>query len=163
VLDESPDTISALVNENAAAIKNREFIVPESFQDAPLIGGTSEVPFDFNWPRLTIADNDARHKFAMMTCNGCHHKESGPKPDGALGFLHIGGRAKDREADLSVFLTGGAPVEDPTDATVKRSFNDLAERQKALVQALNPRISILARSLAADDLSVAASRQSRPH
>jgi hypothetical protein len=156
-------TISAFVNENAAAIKKRDFNVPESFQGAPLIGGTSEVPPGFIWPLHQIEDKAARHAFSMMTCNGCHHKESGPKPDGALGFLHIGGRAKEQEAKLSVFLSGGAPVEDEFDPPTKRSFDDLAERQKALVQALNPRISILARSLAADDLSVAASRQSRPH
>jgi hypothetical protein len=52
------------------------------------------------WTAGGIANNDARHKLSLNTCNGCHGEES------HTGFLHVGPVSFGTPANLSGFLTG---------------------------------------------------------
>lgn len=87
----------------------------------------------FAWIAPNLAPNlaEARHKFAFITCNGCHHKETGTER-----FLHVAPRATNQEAALSNFLTGGTndtfEAADPFNPAVKRPFHDLADRAAIL-------------------------------
>jgi hypothetical protein len=161
----NPSLLSKMVNDNAAAIRDGTVTIPEKIGGTAVIGGTSDVVGNnFFWPRLSISDNDLRHDFGMLTCNGCHNVESGPKADqnGSFGFRHISGRKPNEKATLSVFLTGGTVV-DPADSSKSHKVGDLEARKLAFQQALNPiSAAILATDdLIPDDLSVAHSRQGR--
>ncbi len=161
----NPSLLSKMVNDNASAIKDGTVSIPEKLGGIPIVGGTSDVlGNNFFWPRLAIADNDLRHDFGMLTCNGCHNVESGPKADqnGNFGFRHVSGRKPNEKATLSVFLTGG-DVPDPADPSKSHRVGDIEARKLAFQQALNPiSAAILATDdLRPDDLSVAHSRQGR--
>jgi len=153
--------LSALLNANAATVLQGRFILAEGFADGtPILGGSAEVPFGFSWPKMQISDNNVRQKFAVDTCNGCHHVETGGKPDPG-GFRHIGSRKVGAAAGLSGFLTG-TTVQDPVDPATPRRFADLDERRKALEQALVVQTRVTATTLEDDQLTVALSRTSRP-
>lgn len=108
--------LAGFINGNAAAIRALTHEVPR-----PFLGSSSEVPFGFIWNAPGIQDNDARHAFALSTCNGCHGVETGTT------FLHISPRAPGQVAELSAFMTGGiAP--DPVSGA-DREFGDIARRQ----------------------------------
>lgn len=79
------------------------------------------------WGAPGILDNDARHGFALATCNGCHTAETGAK------FLHVKNRAAGTASALSGFLTG-VTVPDPVSGA-PRSFDDV-ERRVADMQAV---------------------------
>jgi len=96
-----------------------------------LLGARSPSNFQ-TWqgsPAGTINDNNARHQFALMTCNGCHTQETG------TGFTHVKPRQSLVEAALSTFLTGGT-VADPVSRAV-RQFNDLERREDDLLRLLH--------------------------
>lgn len=80
----------------------------------------SSVPFSLS---------DARHQFAVNTCNGCHRAETG------TFFTMIDPRDNGFAADLAGFLTG-TNVADPFDGT-SREFDDLERRQDDLALMLN--------------------------
>lgn len=165
LITSNPALLSKIVNNNAAAIKDGTVSIPEKADGIPVVGGTSDVIGNsFFWPRLSIADNDLRHDFGMLTCNGCHNLESGRKADqaGSFGFRHISGRKPNEKATLSIFLTGG-DVPDPADPSKTHKVGDIEARKLAFQQALNPiSAAILATDeLLPDDLSVAHSRQGR--
>jgi len=99
-----------------------------TFTTNPLIGPFSDIP----WSAAGIVDNDARHAFALNTCNGCHRDETG------TAFLQVGfppdhdlPRTLASPAALAAFLTG-TEVPDPVDADTIRSFNDLDRRKQDL-------------------------------
>ena len=87
-------------------------------------------PFaDIPWSAAGIENNEARHAFALNTCNGCHRDETG------TGFLQVGfplehdlPRTLANPAQLAGFLTG-TTVPDPVDPDTERSFNDLDRRK----------------------------------
>jgi hypothetical protein len=110
------------VNENEEAILIERHTVDESLDGVAFLGGSSITPFGFFWPGTGITNNEARHKFSLNTCNGCHAGETN------TAFLHVAPREPGEAAALSGFLTG-ATVTDPADPSVSRSFNDLARRQ----------------------------------
>lgn len=156
-----PAELSALLNANAASVLDGSFVFEEDFASGkPILGGSAEVPFGFFWPQMQITDNNVRQKFAVNTCNGCHHVETGAKPDPG-GFRHIGSRQPGQAAGKSLFLVGGT-VNDPVSGT-PRQFNDLAERKKALEQALVVQVNVTSSVLEANQLTVAKSRQGRVH
>lgn len=159
--DVDRNKLSALLNANAATVLQGRFILPEDFADgASILGGSAEAPFGFFWPKMQISDNNVRQKFAVDTCNGCHHVETGAKPDPG-GFRHIGSRQVGAAAGLSAFLTGST-VKDPVDPATTRPFADLDARRKALEQALVVQTRVTATTLEDDQLTVALSRTSRP-
>jgi hypothetical protein len=97
--------------------------VPESFSGQRFLGASSKVPEDFFW-RAPSVGGEARHKFSLNTCNGCHAGET------ATEFTHISNRAAGQPAQLSLFLRGGT-VRDPV-TLISRPFDDLGRRAQDL-------------------------------
>jgi hypothetical protein len=115
------DTVSRFVNENEAAILLEQHVVPESFEGAPFVGGSSFNDLVPWFGDGSILNNDARHKFSINTCNGCHG------PEANTSFLQISPRRPGQTAFLSPFMTG-TTVFDPVDGE-PRQLNDLLRRR----------------------------------
>ena len=64
---------------------------------------------------------EARHKFSLNTCNGCHGAEAN------VGFLQVFPRFEGEESFLSSFMTG-TTVFDPFSGEL-RQLDDLARRK----------------------------------
>lgn len=148
--DESLNTSSVIaqfVNENAAAIKADQHLVPDRFPGTtPLLGASSlatagsELTTHFSAPG--ILDNDARFHLSLNTCAACHIRETGTvsSPNGNTAFLHVDPRTM--PATLSRFLTGATDsvsdspdpffVTDPVDSSSSHAFNDLERRRQKL-------------------------------
>lgn len=112
-------TLRDFVNQNATAILNGTHVVPLTFAGASFRAGAITNNIDF-WRAGGITNNNARHKFSLNTCNGCHGAETN------TGFLHVSPRIATQAAALSGFLTG-ITVSDPVSGA-PRTFNDLARR-----------------------------------
>jgi hypothetical protein len=147
--------LADLINENEDAIMADTFDFPPSF----LAAGSTAGPFlttdftdfedrtfttiplggpfvDIPWSADGIRSNEARHRFALNTCHGCHRSETN------TGFLQIGfpsehdlPRSLKNEAQLAAFLTGGE-VKDPLQPEQTRVFNDLERRAESLQELL---------------------------
>ena len=76
-----------------------------------------------SWDAPGIVNPEARHKFALNTCNGCHSSQ-----ETNTGFLMVGPRAPGQQAFLSPFLTGTS-VFDPATGGF-RVLNDLRRRNR---------------------------------
>ena len=160
----TPDTIlangtsglSQLINENEASILDGTFLLPtELFGSSSVVGPFlpsdfpnfedrtfTVIPFfdpfvDIPWSAEGILNNEARHKFALNTCNGCHRSET------ETAFLQIGFPLEHmlpvslgNEAELATFLTGGEVV-DPVVPKTVRTFNDLERRTVDLKELLD--------------------------
>jgi hypothetical protein len=124
-LNNSP-RVADFVNQTETSILAETHVVPNSFQGQPFLAGAADTPPAFFWrgPPGAIPNNDARHKFSLNTCNGCHAGETGTP------FTHVFPRSSGVQAGLSGFLTG-VTVPDPVSG-VSRSFNDLARRKADL-------------------------------
>jgi hypothetical protein len=83
---------------------------------------------DFFWNPTGVFNGNARHKFSLNTCNGCHSDTETDTP-----FLHI--RKGPVNVQLSGFLTG-VTVADPVDGTL-RDFDDLERRAAHMESLLN--------------------------
>jgi len=103
-----------LINKNQKAILNETFVIPAS-----LLAGASDVT-GAPWRARGVVNNNARHKFALNTCSGCHRTETG------VLFVHIGFREAGQEAELSSYLLGET-VNDPVSNT-ERSFSEIERR-----------------------------------
>ncbi len=103
-----------LINKNQKAILNETFVIPAS-----LLAGASDVT-GAPWRARGVVNNNARHKFALNTCSGCHRTETG------VPFVHIGSREAGQEAELSSYLLGET-VNDPVSNT-ERSFSEIERR-----------------------------------
>jgi len=110
--------LADFINQNEAAILSDTHKVPLNFGGAPFLGGAANV--DFNWNAPGIFDPEARHKFSLATCQGCHSSET------ATQFTHISPRRAGQVAELSRFMTG-IVVEDPIAGNL-RQLNDLERR-----------------------------------
>ena len=117
------DTLARFVNANAGAILADQHTVPDLVEGQPFRAAASlnDGPI---WSATGILDNEARHHFAVNTCNGCHAIETGTP------FIHIGPRLKGLPSRLSGFLTG-ITVSDPITGEA-RTFNDIARRRADL-------------------------------
>lgn len=118
--------LAKFINDNEADILDRNFTVPPQLDNAPFLAGSSVVApptTGFFWRAPGVANREARHIVAVTSCNGCHHMETG-----TASFLHVGNRQQNAEAPLSGFLKGIQDVPDPETPSIKRSFNDLADR-----------------------------------
>lgn len=135
--------IRDFVNTNQAAILAGTFDVPLSFQGGPFRGGAILNNIDF-WSAPGIVSNNARQKFSLNTCNGCHGAET------QTGFLQISPRFLGSAAALSGFLRGET-ISDPVNPAVTRKFNDLARRANDLRTLVCPSAAALP-NLSADDL-----------
>lgn len=157
----TPDTVelngtpelAALINDNTADLLDGRYEFPASLAGpSSLAGPFQETDFpdwadrtftwsvlggpfmDIPWSAADIADNDARHAFALNTCGGCHRVETGT-PFLQVGFPvdHDLPRSLGAPAELAGFLTG-IEIEDPVDPGVLRSFDDLERRREDLVE-----------------------------
>jgi hypothetical protein len=101
--------------------------VPLQRGGTPFRAGAVTNNVDF-WFAPGVRSNDARHKFSLNTCNGCHGAETGTT------FLHVFPRERGEEARLSSFLTGMIMI-DPVGGE-PRPFNDLERRALSVASAL---------------------------
>jgi len=116
---DNTSTLAAYINANEAAILAETHTVPAVFQGQPFQAGA--VFNDLRTWRVPGVSSEARHHFALNTCNGCHSSE-----ETGTGFLQISPRFPGSEASLSGFLTG-ITIPDPVTGT-PRTFNDLRRR-----------------------------------
>ncbi len=113
-------TLASYINANQAAIIAETHTVPLVFDGQPFAAGA--IFNDLTTWFAPGVDNNARHHFALNTCNGCHSTaETG------TAFLQVTPREPHNEAILSSFLTGGS-VADPV-TQLGRSFDDLGRRK----------------------------------
>ena len=129
---DNSSTLANFIQTNQAAILAEQHLVPETFSGVRFLGAASRVPEDFFW-RAPGASAEARHKFSLNTCSGCHAGETGTE------FTHVAPRAAGQAAVLSAFLRGGTVMDPVMHQT--RSFDDLgrrAEDMAALVCGTTP-------------------------
>ena len=160
---QTPDTIrfngtpqlARLINANEEALLDGTFSLPASWFGPGSISGPF-LPSDFPdfedrtftvnpfggpflsipWSAANINNNEARHAFALNTCNGCHRDET----DTAFVQVdfprqHNLPKSLGNEAELAAFLTGGEVV-DPVDHKTVTKFNDLKRRAEDLKELL---------------------------
>lgn len=146
--------LASLINANEDALIRGDFnLMPNWFAGAALAGPFTPdnfadwdqrtftmhdlfqgLFFDIPWSANGINNNQARHNFALNTCNGCHREETN------TGFVHIGFPQEHTlpgsmgvEAELSSFLTG-TQVTDPVDGMTTREFAELNRRMQDFVE-----------------------------
>jgi hypothetical protein len=115
--------LAAYINANQPRIIAETQPMPDILDGQPFKAGAV-----FNDLRTWFApgvDPEARHHFAINTCNGCHSAQ-----ETGTGFLHIVPRPPGREAQRSSWLTGTV-IDDPVTGS-PRNFDDLARRKADL-------------------------------
>jgi len=117
-LDNS-SVLGDFIRANQSAIVAEQYVVPERFEGMSFLGAAAKVPDGFFW-RAPGVTSEARHKFSLNTCSGCHAGETG------TDFTHIAPRAAGHASVLSAFLRGGT-VRDPV-TLAPRTFDDLGRR-----------------------------------
>ncbi len=126
-------TLASFINANQTAIIAENHTVPALLDRQPFRAGAI-----FNTLGTWFApgvDNEARHHFALNTCNGCHSME-----ETNVEFLQIIPRFAGGESSLSGFLTGDR-TSDPVTG-VQRTFNDLGRRNADLKAIVCPGASL---------------------
>ncbi|MEP6654088.1 MAG: LamG domain-containing protein, partial [Myxococcales bacterium] len=112
------------INANETAIVAEQHVVPEVFAGQPF--QTGSVLNDLNgWDAPGVNNPEARQKFSVNTCNGCHSLR-----ETNTGFLQVNPRDLGQPSFLSPFLTGTVVFDFQTG--VSRSFNDLRRRNSDL-------------------------------
>lgn len=112
--------VAQFINQNQASILTETHNVPNTFNGVSFLGASSLNNIDF-WDATGINNNEARHKFSLNTCNGCHGRETNTT------FLQINPRAAGQRSVLAGFLTGIA-VTDPVQPGTVRQLDDLDRR-----------------------------------
>jgi hypothetical protein len=120
------EALGRFINQNEAIILTERHEVPLEFEGVPFATGSVFNNIDF-WSAAGVTNPEARHKFSLNTCNGCHGAESG------TFFLQISPRSPGQPSQLSGFLTG-TDVFDPITGQM-RHLNELA-RRRGLVEAV---------------------------
>ncbi|WP_375773169.1 hypothetical protein NR798_20520 [Archangium gephyra] len=131
-------TLTSFLTTNNTAILNGTHDVPLDYgATLNFLGAFPQMPtasFIWNAPSLSTVPNgfNARHKFSLNTCNGCHAGET------RTNFTHVGATG-----GLSPFLAAGMTnvnnpytVTDPVSGQV-RSFFEMRERAQHLDSAAN--------------------------
>ncbi|MGO1070293.1 hypothetical protein [Lysobacter sp. CA199] len=142
--------LATFINNNQAAVLAEQHVVPLSYLGTPFLTGSSLNPSPQQaWRHPAIANNDARNKFSLNTCDACHGRETQTG-----SFLHVAPRSSGAQAALSQFLIGnqpGASLATPTQYTIpdamvsstsrnyggdlRRRQTDLAALQNSLCRA----------------------------
>jgi hypothetical protein len=117
------DKLARFVNANESSILTELHDVPLAFEGAPFQVGSVFNNIDF-WNAPGITNPEARHKFSLNTCNGCHGGETNTP------FLHINPRIAGRASELSAYLTGET-VRDPGTGAPRR-LAELGRRRQLL-------------------------------
>ncbi len=116
-------TVTSFINANEAAVLAERYELPLRFEGDPFLGGSAgHIGF---WFSDDIRNSEARHKFSLGTCDGCHLDETGTDRH------HIRPRRSGVASEISRFLSGGQQVRDPFDGST-RTFGELARRQSDL-------------------------------
>jgi len=118
--------LAAYITANQAAIIAETHTVPETLDGQPFQAGAIFNVFTVGntWTAPGV-DLEARHHFAINTCNGCHSAQ-----ETGTVFLHLTPRELGAEAPRSRWLTGTV-VDDPVTGA-PRSFDDLGRRKADL-------------------------------
>jgi len=134
------DALSEYMNNNARKIAKNKHVVPliSAENGEPMASGSVFVGLPFtgqeNFWEGSVAvpvDPETRHLFSLNTCNGCHGRETN------TAFVHINPeRQAGFPARLSRFMTGD-DVDDPTDPSTLRRFNELERRAQDLDALIN--------------------------
>ena len=118
------DRLGRFINANETTILTETHIVPELFEGEAFLGGAVfNTGFSF-WEAPGIENPEARHKFSLNTCNGCHGAETG------TAFLQIFPRFPGQQSQLAGFQTG-ITVFDPVTGEPRR-LAELARRRALL-------------------------------
>jgi hypothetical protein len=125
----SSERLGRFINQNETAVLAETHEVPEVFEGAPFLGGAIFNNIDF-WSAPGITNPEARHKFSLNTCNGCHGAET------QTAFLQINPRVPGQASVLSGFLNGET-VSDPVTGMPRR-LAELARRRLLLESAVCP-------------------------
>ena len=124
---ENTATLASYIQQNQADIVAERHAVPDSMGGVPFLAAMARTPLDFFW-RAPGVSTEARHKFSLNTCSGCHSGET------QTDFVHVAPRAVGRVSALSPYLKGTTVTDPVTRST--RVFDDLGRRAvdlKALV------------------------------
>jgi hypothetical protein len=121
-------TLAAFINANTAALLDETHTVPTALNGAPFLAGSAITPGGLFWDSPGIIDAEARFRFSINTCNGCHAGETGTR------FLHVSPRPAGIQAELSSFLTGKIQLDPVTGAP--RAMNDLETRRGLIGEVL---------------------------
>ncbi|MDC0712284.1 CARDB domain-containing protein [Stigmatella sp. ncwal1] len=113
-------SLGNFIRANEAAILAEQYQVPTVFSGSPFLAAAARVPDETFFWRAPSVSVEARHKFSLNTCSGCHSGET--KTD----FTHILPRAAGQASNLSLFMRG-ISVKDPL-GNVTRTFNDMGRR-----------------------------------
>jgi hypothetical protein len=115
--------LASFVNANEESILLERHDIPLSIRDGdrdrPFLAGAVFNDLS-SWSAPGINNPEARHKFALNTCNGCHSLQ-----ETNTAFLMVFPRLPGEQARLSPFLTGTTTF-DPE--TGPRVLNDLRRR-----------------------------------
>ncbi len=135
-------TLGRYINEFSTSIVGGAHIVPLTYESQPFIAGNSlnrDPGPGGAWNAPGIVNPNARHKFSLNTCSGCHGSETQAE------FLHINPRQAGFASTLSKFLVGNGTlsspstftVADPVIPTTVRVFGDLQRRRADLANLLS--------------------------
>jgi uncharacterized membrane protein YgcG len=116
--DRTP-ALAAFINANEQAILDERHDIPLTLDGKAFLAGAVFNDLS-SWSAPGINNPEARHKFSLNTCNGCHSSQ-----ETNTGFLMINNRFPGQESFLSGFLTGTTTF-DPV--TGPRLLNDLRRR-----------------------------------
>ncbi|HUR79610.1 MAG TPA: hypothetical protein VM733_02515 [Thermoanaerobaculia bacterium] len=114
------------INNNQASILNGTYVVDLLLNGAPFLSGSAPMPPGVWNGAAVVNNNDARNKFSLGTCSGCHFTET------KTPFVHINPASPiGSPAALSGFLTG-INMNDPVVAATPRSYHDLQDRKNRI-------------------------------
>lgn len=123
------------INNNQAAILNSTYVVDLLLNGSPFLSGSAPMPPDVApgvppgvWNGAAVVNNNnARNKFSLGTCSGCHFTET------QTPFVHIDPRSPiGAPAQLSQFLTGFIIMPDPVEPATTREYHDLEDRENRI-------------------------------
>jgi hypothetical protein len=112
------------VSENETSILAEVHDVPPLFKEQGFQAGAIFNPLS-SWRLPGMFNPEARHKFALNTCNGCHSAE-----ETGTFFLMVFPRSSGQQSGLSGFLTGTTVFDRSTG--MLRQFRELSRRNRDL-------------------------------
>ncbi|MEO8381535.1 MAG: hypothetical protein ABI779_17880 [Acidobacteriota bacterium] len=114
------------INTNEASVLNGTYVVDLLLTGAPFLSGSAPMPPGVWNGAAVVNNNDARNKFSLGTCSGCHFTETNTP------FVHINPSSPiGSPAALSGFLTG-INMNDPVVTATPRSYHDLQDRKNRI-------------------------------
>lgn len=121
--------LARFINENEASILAETHQVPDMFLGAPFSAAAVFNNVDA-WDAPGAVNPEARHKFSLNTCSGCHGAESRTE------LMHVHPRLAGVESFISRFLTGQSLPDQLTGQ--HRRFNELRRRRELLEATVCP-------------------------